>query len=425
MSGGARSSGLRRWLHWLAVLGTLAWAGLGGPAWAADAPQKVVRIAFIDPLSGPAADIGRNSLRSWQFMAEQLAGPGNPAGVRFVVAGFDNKGSPKESLDALKAAIDQGFRYVVQGNGSGVAAAISDAVTRHNTRHPEKAVLYINYAAMDPALTNDLCSFWHFRVDADTTMKTRALALFMATQSELKSVYLLNQNYAHGQQFSRYFREALTQERPDIQIVGDELHTAFVGQDFAPHVRRMVETGAQAVVTGNWGADLRGLVKAMQQQGVTLPLYAYYPMLKGVPELLASGDGRLPVYQVANNHTNQAGDIAPLATAFRRRYGEDLVVYAAFDGTAMLLQAMSHAKTTDAAQVAARLSGMVFQGFSGPVQMRADDHQLQQGLYVSRWQKVDARHPRAAEETGHTFAPVRYMSASEIRGPTSCQMQRP
>ncbi|MDO9292293.1 MAG: ABC transporter substrate-binding protein, partial [Hydrogenophaga sp.] len=94
---------------------------MGGPAWAADTPQKVVRIAFIDPLSGPAADIGRNSLRSWQFMAEQLAGPGNPAGVRFVVAGFDNKGSPKESLDALKAAIDQGFRYVVQGNGSGVA----------------------------------------------------------------------------------------------------------------------------------------------------------------------------------------------------------------------------------------------------------------------------------------------------------------
>jgi branched-chain amino acid transport system substrate-binding protein len=256
-------------------------------------------------------------------------------------------------------------------------------------------------------------------------MKTRALALFMATQSELKSVYLLNQNYAHGQQFSRYFREALTQERPDIQIVGDELHPAFVGQDFAPHVRRMVETGAQAVVTGNWGADLRGLVKAMQQQGATLPLYAYYPMLKGVPELLASGDGRLPVYQVANNHTNQAGDIAPLATAFRRRYGEDLVVYAAFDGTVMLLQAMSHAKTTDAAQVAARLSGMVFPGFSGPVQMRADDHQLQQGLYVSRWQKVDERYPRAAEETGYTFAPVRYMSASEIRGPTSCRMHRP
>jgi branched-chain amino acid transport system substrate-binding protein len=384
-----------------------------------------VRIAFIDPLSGPAADIGRNSLRSWQFMAEQLAGPDNPAGVRFVVAGFDNKGSPKKSLDALKAAIDQGFRYVVQGNGSGVAAAISDAVTRHNTRHPEQAVLYINYAAMDPALTSEKCSFWHFRIDADTTMKTRALALFMATQPELKSVYLLNQNYAHGQQFSRYFREALAQERPDIQIAGDELHLPFAGLDFTTHVRRMAESGAQAVVTGNWGADLRGVVKAMQQQGVTLPLYAYYPMLKGVPELLASGDGRLPVYQVANNHTNQAGNIAALATAFRRRYDEDLVVYAAFDGMSMLLQAMTHAQTTDAARVAARLSGMVFPGFNGPVHLRADDHQLLQGLYVSRWQKVDEQHPRAAEATGYTFVPVRYLSASEISGPTLCRMQRP
>lgn len=415
--------------HWLRLAAAgLACAIPGASALAAtfpDGSSKVVRIAFIDPLSGPVGDVGRNGLHSWQFMAEQMAKASPSVGVRFIVAGFDNKGSPKESLDALKAAIDQGFRYIVQGNGSGVAAAISDAVTRHNARHPDRAVLYINYAAMDPALTSEMCSFWHFRIDPDTDMKTRALALFLADQPAVGKVYLLNQNYAHGQQFSRYMKQALVEQRPDIQIVGDELHPPFVGQDFTPYVRRIVDSGAQALATANWGVDLRDLVKALQQQGVQVPLYAYYPGVAGVPEVLAQGDDRLPVYQVATSHTNQEGPVSDLAIAFRKRYGEDLVVYAAYDGVAMLLHAMEYAASTDAARVAARLSGMVFSGFNGPVQIRADDHQLQKGLYIARWQKVDAQYPRGAEGSDHAFVPVRYYEAALVSRPSRCQMHRP
>jgi len=386
---------------------------------------QTVRIAFIDPLSGPAADIGRNSLRSWQFMAEHKGGAANPAGVRFVVAGFDNKGSPQESLNALKAAIDQGFRYIVQGNGSGVAAALTNAIARHNLRDPDRSVVYINYAAMDPELTNEKCNFWHFRIDADTTMKIRAMTGFMAEQPELRRVYLLNQNYAHGQQFSRFFRETMALQRPDIQIVGDALHPPFQGHDFSADVRSIQASGAQALATGNWGADLRELVKALHAQGVYLPIYAYYPALKGVPEALAQTGGRMPVYQVAYNHSNQQGPIHALATAFRKRHGEDLTIYASFDGIEMLSHAMAHVGSTDPTRVAGRLSGMIFKGFNGPVHMRADDHQLLKGLYVSRWQKVGAPHERSAEGTGYTFAPVQYMEASRISVPTRCQMQRP
>ena len=386
---------------------------------------QTVRIAFIDPLSGPSGDIGRNSLKSWQFMAERKNGAANPAGVRFVVAGFDNKGSPQESLNALKAAIDQGFRYIVQGNGSGAAAAISDAVTRHNARDPEHPVLYINYAAMDPALTNEKCSYWHFRIDADTGMKMQALTRFMAVQPALQKVFLLNQNYAHGQQVSRYFREAMAQQRPDVQVVGDELHPPFLGIDFTPFVQRIRDSGAQALVTGNWGADLRDMIQAMQRQGLTIPLYAYYPGLVGTPTLLAESGVRLPVYQVAYNHSNQEGPIGELATAFRARYGEDLTVYAAYDGIEMLAHAMAHVRSIDPARVAARLSGMIFRGFSGPVQLRADDHQLQKGIYISRWQKVDPSHPRSAENTGYTFAPVQYFDGPGLAGPSRCQMERP
>ena len=176
-----------------------------------------MRIAFIDPLSGPFANVGQNQLKSWQFVAERFSGAKNPAGVKFEVVGFDNKGSPQESLNTLKAAIDQGFRYVTQGNGSGAATAIMDAVDKHNERNPGKEVVYLNYAAVDPDLTNEKCNYWHFRLDADTSMKMEALTTFMKDQPKVKKVYLINQNYSHGQQVAKYFKEAIARKRPDVQ----------------------------------------------------------------------------------------------------------------------------------------------------------------------------------------------------------------
>ena len=146
---------------------------------------ETVKMAFMDPLSGPFASTGQNQLKSWQFVAERFSGAKNPAGVKFEVIGFDNKGSPQESLNTLKAAIDQGIRYIVQGNGSGAALAISDAVAKHNERNPGKELVYLNYAAVDPALTNEKCDYWHFRLDADTTMKMEALTTFMKDQPKV------------------------------------------------------------------------------------------------------------------------------------------------------------------------------------------------------------------------------------------------
>src|SRR5687767_14654654 len=169
---------------------------------------ETVRIAFMDPLSGPFANVGQNQLKSWQFAAEKLSAR-NPAGVKFEVVGFDNKGSPQESLNTVKAAIDQGFRYITQGNGSGAGLAILDAVSKHNERNPGKEVVYLNYAAVDPSMTNEKCDFWHFRLDADTSMKMEALTSFMKDQPQVKSVYLINQNYSHGQQVAKYFKDAM------------------------------------------------------------------------------------------------------------------------------------------------------------------------------------------------------------------------
>jgi len=385
---------------------------------------QTVKIAFIDPLSGPFANVGQNQLKSWQFVAEQLSGAKNPAGVKFEVAGFDNKGSPQESLNSLKAAIDQGFRYVTQGNGSGAGMAIADAVAKHNERNPGKEVIYLNYAAVDPAMTNEKCDYWHFRLDADTSMKMEALTSFMKDQPKVTKVYLLNQNYSHGQQVAKYFKEGLARKRPDVKIVGEDLHPIGQVKDFSPYVAKIKQSGADAIVTGNWGADLTLFVKALNDAGLKLPMYTYYAQVTGTPKALAAG-GEGEVYVIAYGHANHAGDIGTLTADFKKKFNDDFYTLSTYNGINLVSAAMAKAKSVDPVKVAAAMEGLSVKSFAGEVQMRKSDHQLQQTMFVTKWQKVDAKNPYSVENTGYTFAPVKQMDPYVASTPTSCQMKRP
>ncbi|MBP6252258.1 MAG: branched-chain amino acid ABC transporter substrate-binding protein [Rubrivivax sp.] len=384
---------------------------------------ETVKIAFIDPLSGPFANVGQNQLKSWQFAAEHFSAK-NPAGVEFQFVSFDNKGSPQESLTALKAAIDQGVRYVVQGNGSGAAAAISDAVAKHNQRNPGKEVVYLNYAAVDPALTNEKCNYWHFRLDADTTMKMEALTSYMKDQPQIKKVYIIGQNYSHGHQVSRYFKEYMARKRPDVQIVGDDLHPIGQVKDFAPYVAKIKASGADAVVTGNWGQDLTLLVKAAKEAGLNAAMYTYYAGVSGTPTALGT-DTAGKVRVVAYGEPNMGGIVGKLQDQFKARFNDDWYTYATYNGMSMLVTAMAKARSTDPVKVAAAMEGLSFPGFNGEVTMRKQDHQLQQGMVISSWEKVDAKHKYNVENTGMTFVEVKKIEPYVASTPTSCQMQRP
>ena len=75
---------------------------------------------------------------------------GGVIGKKIEILGLDNKTNPQESLVQAQKAIDQGARFLTQGNGSSVAAALTDFAVKNNDRNPDKQVLYLNYAAVDP-----------------------------------------------------------------------------------------------------------------------------------------------------------------------------------------------------------------------------------------------------------------------------------
>ena len=385
---------------------------------------ETVKIAMIEGLSGPFANVGQNQLRTWQLVAAHFSGAKNPAGVTFEVVGMDSKSSPQEALNLLKSAADQGFRYVTQGNGSNVAVPLADAVAKHNERNPGKEIVYMNYAAVDPVLTNEKCTFSHFRYDADTSMKMAALTAFMKDQPKISKVYLINQNYSHGQQVAKFFKEGLARNRPDAKIVGDDLHPLGQVKDFAPYVAKIKQSGADAIVTGNWGQDMTLLIKALNDSGLKVPIFAYYAGVSGTPTALAAG-GDLEVYQIAYNHSNYSGEVRQIVDAYKKKFNDDMYTFSIYNAIVLLGEAMAKAKSTDPMKVASAMEGLSFKGFNGDSQIRKTDHQMQQGLWISKWQKVDAKNNYSVENTGFTFAPIKYLEPYIASTPTSCDMKRP
>ena len=385
---------------------------------------ETVKMVRIDAQSGLLGPVGVSQLKGYQFFAEKFSGKGNPAGVKFEVTGIDNKLSPAESLNALKAAIDGGARYIIQGNGSSVALALTDAITKHNERNPGKEVIYLNDAAVDPDLTNSKCSYWHFRFDADTSMKMEAMSSFMETQKDIKKVYILGQNYSHGVQVAKYTKETLARKRPDIQIVGEDLHPLAQTRDFAPYIAKIKASGADTVVTGNWGSDLSLLIKAANEGGYNGKFFTYYAGVTGTPTALGTnGAGR--VYQVSYNHYNMGGQMQKWQDEFKAKTNDDFYTASTIRIFQTLGAAMAKAKSTDPVKVAAALEGIKVDSFNGEIEMRKTDHQLQQPLYITVWQKADKKFPYSPENTGMTLALVKEYPNYVSSTPTSCQMKRP
>jgi branched-chain amino acid transport system substrate-binding protein len=395
----------------------------GTPATAAD----TIRIAFIDPLSGPFANVGEMAVRAYEYAIDIVNARGGVlGGTKLELVPLDNKANPQDALLALKQATDQGIRFVTQGNSSAVALALSDAISKHNARDPERTVLYLNYAAVDPALTNERCSFWHFRFDADADMKMSALTDTIAGKTSVKKVYLINQDYSFGQAVAKAARAMLAQKRPDISIVGDDLHPLGKVKDFAPYVAKIKASGADSVITRNWGNDFVLLVKAAKDAGLAVDYYSYYAGGPGM--LTALGEGALQhiknVHVYKTNPVDERG--GKYIGGYRDKYKEDYIQSQHGVVIEMLVQAIEQARSADPEKVARALEGMNYDYLFGQVQMRADNHQLIQPLFISSVVKVDGKEVKFdADRSGMGWKAERRIEGKNTIMATTCKMERP
>ena len=417
-------------LRWLLGSLFLVCAHVGAACAQSPAP---VKLALIEGLSGPFGNTGEAVVRNMVWAIERVNARG---GVKTALGQqllqlerYDSKGQSEEALSALKSAIDDGAQVVLQGNSSANAAALIDAINKHNEREPRQRVLFLNYSAVDPILTNEKCSFWHFRFDAHADMRMTALMQVLAEDKKLKSAYLIGQDYSFGQAVLREAKRQLAEQRPDVTVVGEELHPMGRVKDFLPYAAKIKASGAQAVITGNWGNDLTLLVKAAREAGFEGKFYTFYGNALGAPAALGEA-GVDRVIAVADWLPNVPGKAsAAFYQSFRQRFSKPAEDYVHVRMQLMieaLAQAIEKAGNTDPVRVAlalekARVSMAGQTGF-----MRAEDHQFQQPLVVGVMQRQGTPGvPFDVEGSGYGFKVIRQITAEKARLPTTCKMVKP
>jgi len=388
-----------------------------------------IKIAFVDPLSGPFATTGTNGAAEWTYAADVLVNDkgGVLGGKNFEIVTFDNKMSGKESLIQVQVAIDQGIRFIAQGNSSGIAAAITDAVNKHNRRNPDDRVLFLNYSAVDPALTNEKCNFWHFRFDANADIKMDALTDVMAARDDLKKVYLIGQDYSFGKAVAAAAERDITNKRPDVEIVGNELHPIGKVKDFTPYARKIVASGADSVITGNWGSDMVGLGKAIIEAGFEGQIYTYYAASNGITRTFGEdGKGHLNLVHEGQLNPPVSDRASAYVDGFEAKYPDHDISQARIaNAVEMLAKAIDAAGTADdVVKVAYALEGMEHDSiWGGKVFMRPQDHQAIQDVHVGAHTDENIRHP--LDNSSYGLMDNVKVEMAAMDSATTCEMKRP
>ncbi len=390
--------------------------------------QEPIRIAFMDPLSGAFASVGTSGLKQLEFAADYLFNShgGILDGRTIEIVPLDNQNSPTETQIQFRRAVSEGIRIIFQGNGSAVANALNSAVTRHNRRNPGQEILQINYSAVDPILTEENCSFWHFRFDAHEVMKLNVLTDYIASNPDIKSVYIIGQNYSFGHILSDTSIALLKEKRPDIEIVGNELHPIGQVKDFTPYVTKIVSSGADAVITGNWGADMVSLARSIIDNGLDIPIFTFYAAYDGITATLGA-DGKNMIRLIHNETSN------PIPTEQRKEFirafkaanpNNDVTQPRITNALSMIVLAMEETQSTDPYDIALALEDMRFTTLSGEeIWMRGEDHQIFQSLHISV--HTDEGIEFDADNSGFGLFSEYHVPTEETIVPTSCRMRRP
>ncbi len=390
--------------------------------------QDTIRIAYIDPLTGAFSATGYNGLIQFQFAVEELVNSkgGVLGGKRLEIVPYDNKASAQESQIQLRRAISEGIQFIAQGNSSAVAGVLTDAIRRHNQRNPDQRLLFLNFAAVDPALTNDNCNFWHFRFDAHADIKMQALTDMIAKRDDIKRIYIIGQDYSFGQAVADSAVGQLLEKRPDIEIVGNELHPMETVKDFTPYVTKIASARPDAIITGNWGADMVSLGRAITDAGITVPVYTYYAAYDGITATIGAS-GKNQFRMVHEGHFNPAPTeaYANYVRAFKAQYPDQDVSYPRVINTVqMLVKAIEQAGSADPMEVAHALEGMEHVSIGGDrLFMRAEDHQLFQTIQISVHTNEGIEFD--GDNSGYGLLTEVSVPLENTMLATSCEMRRP
>jgi len=362
----------------LLAMGLMVFLGItmAIPVWAAEP----IKIALFDPRSGPFKPTGDTYAWAIEFLVEEINESGGLLGRKVELIEEDSQLKPDVAVRKATKDVMEGVKFLGTGTGTHVGLALQQVAAKEK-------VIFFNYGAEGEEITGKFCNPYTFRVSPNTEVRSMAIANFLATKP-FRKFYTINMDYAFGHDAAAGFIRRAKQFVPNAQIVGEDYHP-IANKDFGPYVTKIIAAKPEVIFTGNWGVDLVNLIKQSRDLGMNAPFICYYlndplvvmPVLKEA----AIGSWVCEAYMLTVR--------TPANKDFLRRWSQKKKFVEsskwpfgsmgkAYNGTKFMMEAIKKAGTLDIPTIIKSWEGMRWESITGPLVMRAEDHQVMMPLPV-------------------------------------------
>ncbi len=336
----------------------------------------VVKLGVDEVRSGAFKSNGDRIIWGIEAAVKEANDSGGILGKKIELVIEDNQMKGEIGVQKLKKMIlKDGCQIIIQGSSSGVGGAIAQQMPRYKK-------IYLDTCAEAIGITGKNFTPYTFRTCLNAGMHVKGLAQYFGKKG-YKKVFLINQDYSWGYDVAEYYEKFIKMIAPDTQIVGKEFHKVF-NKDFAPYISKIQASGADYIISGNWGTDMTQLIVQSRNLGLKIPIGCCFlddDAVMAVARESAMGCIQANMYLL--------GVDTPKARAFEDTFHKSsggkwpsFVIMEAYIGTKMYFEAVKKAGTFETEAVIKAFEDLTWEGPVGTLTMRKEDHQNQTPVVI-------------------------------------------
>jgi branched-chain amino acid transport system substrate-binding protein len=341
----------------------------------AEAANAKIVMGLVEATSGPFKSSGERFVIGAKYAIDEINAKGGLLGKHVVLVVEDGAFKPDvTSRKATKLVLEDEADFLLGSIGSQTAMALMKVAAKYKKIH-------LIYNATADSITGSEFSPYSFRTTICTAQRANALMSYFAKYTNYKKFYILCTDVSAGHEVGEGYKKNL-KKILDGQIVGEDYHPVGL-KDFAPYVSKVIASGAEVVLTGNYGPDLSNLIKTGADLGwkaITGGGYLFDPYI--MQDVKGAALGHVVVEHTLIDMSN------PVQRKFIQDFKEknkdlDPVVYSPvfgvndiYWGAQWLFDVVKKAGSTDSERIIKAWEGATYNMPWGKVTMRPCDHQV-------------------------------------------------
>lgn len=319
--------------------------------------------------------------KGWQLAVEEINASGGVLDGRpLEIVSRDDGGTTADAVRVADELVtNEGVAFLFGTFFSNVGLAVGDYAK-------QKKTLFIAAEPLTDALTMAQGNRYTFRMRPNTYMQTKML-VEAGKESGAKTWAIVAPNYEYGQSAAANFKKLLAELDPDAEVVVEQ-YPALGKIDAGATTQAILRANPDGIFNATFAGDQAKLVREGQLRGL-FEERTVLSLLTGEPEYLAPMGAETPEGWIVTGYPwDQIDTPEHLAfvEAYQTKY-DDFPRLASLLGYSIpyVIKAMlDKAGSTETEAMVDALKGLEVETPTGPITMRAIDHQATMGAWVGR-----------------------------------------